>query len=357
MIRFWERLRSAVVDTGQAATVRVVAVRGSAPREAGAALVVRPDGGFWGTIGGGALEWEAIAAARQALGAGRGAALRRDWPLGPDLGQCCGGLVATMTETFDARDLADLDRLVAREKEGPFTCRATLRPDGRVARAIPDRGGALPAADWLETHGEDVLGLALFGAGHVGRALALALAPLPVAIDWIDTRPDAFPPVVAQNASARVAADPAAELAGLAAGTAVLVMTHSHPLDLAIVAAALARADLGPVGLIGSATKRARFLSRLRDAGFAEAAERRLVCPIGLPGIQGKDPAVIAASVAAQVLLWREAAAATARHGESGRRTGVEEDGAATPKPGGTRRANPVAGVRIGRGRRAGGRP
>lgn len=356
MIRFWERLKAAVEDHGLTATVRVADVRGSAPRESGAALIVRPDGGFWGTIGGGALEWEAIAAARAALAAGRGASVRRDWPLGPDLGQCCGGLVVTVTETFDGQDLADLDRLATLERAGPFASLATPDSDGRIGRAIADPDQPAPAGSWLEIHGEDVLRLALFGAGHVGRALALALAPLPVAVDWIDTRPEAFPPVVPQNASARIVVDPAAAVAGLPSRAAVLVMTHSHPLDLAIVAAALDRTDLGVIGLIGSATKRARFLSRLRDVGLGDAAERRLVCPIGLPGIHGKDPAVIAASVAAQVLLWREAATGQARHGASGRRPAAEDDGTATPKPGGSRRANPVAEVRIGRGRRAGGR-
>lgn len=353
MTPFWERLRQVVEDSGAAASVRLVEVRGSAPRESGAAVVVRPDGGFWGTIGGGALEWEAIAAARDVLGRGRGPALRREWPLGPELGQCCGGVVATLTETFDQRDLTDLGRLSEAERSGRFFCRAVMLADGRIGRSIAAERTPGPEASWMEAYGDVPFRVALFGAGHVGRALALALAPLPVAIDWIDPRAEAFPGVVPRNAVARLEADPAAAVRGLPAGSAVLVMTHSHPLDLAIVAAAMARADLGPVGLIGSATKRARFLSRLRAAGHGDAAEARLVCPIGLPGIAGKEPAVIAASVAAQVLLWRERASRDLLD----RFPPGDDDGATgrTVRTA-TRRANPAGQVRLGRGRRAGGR-
>jgi xanthine dehydrogenase accessory factor len=354
MKRFWERLRQAVEEAGAAASVRVVEVRGSAPREPGAAVVVRPDGGFWGTIGGGALEWEAIAAARDVLGRGRGPALRRDWPLGPDLGQCCGGIVATLTETFDQRDLADLARFAEAERTGRFFCRAVMLADRRVGRSIAaDRPPGPEGASWLEAYGDAPFPVALFGAGHVGRALALALAPLPVAVDWIDPRPEAFPGAVPRNAAARLEADPASAVRGLPAGSAVLVMTHSHPLDLAIVAAAMARADLGPVGLIGSATKRARFLSRLRAVGHGDAAEARLVCPIGLPGIAGKEPAVIAASVAAQVLLWRERASRDLLDRSP---TGDDDGTTGRTVRAATRRANPAAQVRLGRGRRAGGR-
>ncbi|MHB2167849.1 xanthine dehydrogenase accessory protein XdhC [Alsobacter sp. R-9] len=312
MSRVFARLVEAVEAQGAAALVRVHAVRGSAPREEGAALVVRPDGGFWGTIGGGALEFEAIAAARRALDAGRGPALVRDWPLGPDLGQCCGGSVTTLTERFDARDLADLKALAAREAdERPLRLAARMDDDGRVVRghAATEKGG------WTEAWGEDRSTLLLFGAGHVGRALVLALAPLPVDVTWIDGRPDAFPSVVPANVTLLSPPEPAAVVADAPPGAAVMVMTHDHALDLAVVAAALRREDLGPVGLIGSATKRARFLSRLRDAGLADAAAARLVCPIGVTGITGKEPAVIAAAAAAQVLQWREEATARARLG------------------------------------------
>ncbi len=338
----WARLVEAVEAQGAAALVRVHEVRGSAPREAGATMVVRLDGGFWGTIGGGTLEHEALAQARQLLQRGRGPALRRDWPLGPDLGQCCGGHVATMTETFDRVDLPDLRALAERERgSGDFVLAARLDADGRVVRGAAGEG----SGDWIERWGDERFAMLLFGAGHVGRALVIALAPLPVAVTWFDPRPDAFPPAVPANTTLRLLEDPGTAVAAAPAGAAVVVMTHSHPLDLAIVAAALSRPDLGPVGLIGSATKRGRFLSRLRDAGLGEAAARRLVCPVGLPGIDGKEPAVIAAATAAQVLQWRQ---------EHGRVGGAEPVGGlapaakivrratrkpAAPKPGGQRRA------------------
>lgn len=159
---------------------------------------------------------------------------------------------------------------------------------------------------WRERYGEDRTPVLLFGAGHVGRALVLALAPLPFAIRWIDGRADAFPPHVPANATPIRTDDPATEIAAAAPGAFVLVMTHEHALDFAVTAAALGRADLPFVGLIGSATKRARFESRFRNLGLTAERIAGLTCPIGLPGIRGREPAVIAAAVAAQLCLLRE---------------------------------------------------
>ena len=146
----------------------------------------------------------------------------------------------------------------------------------------------------------------LFGAGHVGRALALALAPLPFAVRWIDPRRDAFPTHAPANVTLIHAPEPAAELASAPDSALVVVFTHSHALDLEIVAEALRVERFGYVGLIGSATKRARFLSQMRAAGLTEVQLARLVCPIGVPGLESKDPAVIAASTAAQLLIVSE---------------------------------------------------
>jgi xanthine dehydrogenase accessory factor len=133
----------------------------------------------------------------------------------------------------------------------------------------------------------------------------LALAPLPFQVRWIDPRPEAFPARAPANARMISAADPTAELAAAPDGALILAMTHSHPLDLALVSAALAAERFGYVGLIGSATKRARFLSQMRAASLSEAALAGLTCPIGVAGIAGKEPAVIAAAVAAQLLMRR----------------------------------------------------
>lgn len=304
----FRRLVGSIEAEGAAALVSLVTTEGSSPREAGARMVVRPSGDFHGSIGGGELEWRALAEARMALHAGRGAARRRVVALGPELAQCCGGRVEWRIETFDARDLEALAPLLAAERAGAFAVVARTLADGRVARSIADEaagGEPLTAGAWRERFGADANALYLFGAGHVGRALTLALAPLPFALRWIDSRADAFPAWAPPNATLVHARDPPTELAGAPDGALIVVMTHSHPLDLAIVAEALRQDRFAYVGLIGSQTKRARFVGQLRAADYTEAAIAKLVCPIGLPGVVGKEPAVIAASVAAQLLLVR----------------------------------------------------
>ncbi|WP_406856897.1 xanthine dehydrogenase accessory protein XdhC [Alsobacter sp. KACC 23698] len=311
----WIRLLETVDAQGLAALASVVAVAGSAPREAGARLVLRPDGGFWGTVGGGQLEWSLIGEARAALAAGRGPAQARDWPLGPDLGQCCGGRVTTWVETFDARDRDMLARFAALEAAGRFDVAACPGEDGRVVRRVLSSADRAPAEGVVERFGDDGAPVLLFGAGHVGRALAIALAPLPFRLTWVDSRAGEFPAHIPANATVRVADNPVEVVGSAPPGAFVMVMTHSHPLDLAVTTAALKRTELGPVGLIGSATKRARFLKRMREAGLSDAALARLVCPIGAPGVSGKEPAVIAAMTAAQLLQWRDAALRIAHGG------------------------------------------
>jgi xanthine dehydrogenase accessory factor len=305
----FRRLVESIETEGAAALVSLVKIEGSSPREAGARMVVRPSGSFHGTIGGGELEWRALAEARAALAAGRGAPLRRVITLGPELAQCCGGRVEWRIETFDARDLGTLAPLAVAEHAGAFAvvaCKAGN--DGRIERTVAhDAANHEPlAADaWRETFGVEGTRLYLFGAGHVGRALVLALAPLPFDTRWIDTRREIFPERAPTNVAMVHSQEPARELEAAPDGAQVLVMTHSHPLDLAIVSEALGQQRFSFVGLIGSATKRARFLSQMRAAGLTEAALEKLVCPIGLPGVEGKEPAVIAAAVAAQLLMAR----------------------------------------------------
>lgn len=304
------QLIAALDAEGAGALVTLAEVSGSSPREAGARMVVRPSGAFHGTIGGGVLEWEALGEARLALARGRGPALRRRVLLGPHLGQCCGGRVDWLIETFDLSDFDDLSRLAEAERAGPFATRASLGEDGRMTRIPAEAAGGKPVvveADGglREAFAEARAPVLLFGAGHVGRALVLALAPLPFELRWIDPRPEAFPARAPPNARMVASADPTAELAAAPDGALILAMTHSHPLDLAIVSAALSARRFGYVGLIGSATKRARFLSQMRMAGLSEAALAGLTCPIGVAGIEGKEPAVIAAAVAAQLLMVR----------------------------------------------------
>ena len=309
----FHRLLEAIEAEGAGALVTLARVQGSSPREAGARIVVRPSGGFHGTIGGGALEWVALEAALAALKAGRGPAARRSLALGPELAQCCGGRVDWRIEVFDRRDGEDLAALAAAEAGGVKTLTARIGVDGRVERRLDrDRPGGrltetLPGGEeWTEPIGESARAVYLFGAGHVGRALALALAPLPFVVRWIDSRREAFPARAPANVALIHAPEPASELAGAPDGALIVVMTHSHAIDLDVVAAALKSGRFGYVGLIGSATKRARFLRQMRDAGVTETMLARLVCPIGVPGIEGKDPAVIAASTAAQLLMMSE---------------------------------------------------
>jgi xanthine dehydrogenase accessory factor len=318
MAKVWARIRDTIDRHGIAALVSVIDVDGSAPREAGARLMVQPDGGFFGTIGGGRLEFEAIAAARATLAKGRGQAEFRNWPLGPNLGQCCGGRVRTLTETFDPRDAATVRRLADAEQSGTFVTMSRLGDDGRIARVLAPHAWAgappslvkrgLETTGFREQFGETTTPVLLFGAGHVGRAVVLALAPLPFAVRWIDSRPDQFPHYVPPNVVTVRTDDAERELAEAPGDAMVVVMTHAHPLDFDITVAALRRGAFDFVGLIGSETKRARFVTFARQMGVTAAELDRLTCPIGIPEIKGKEPAVIAASLAAQLLILTERA-------------------------------------------------
>jgi xanthine dehydrogenase accessory factor len=327
-MRAFRRLVDAIEAEGSAALVTLARVEGSSPREAGVRMVVRPSGGFHGTVGGGALEFAALEAANEALRKGRGPARRRSLALGPELGQCCGGRVEWRVETFDRRDLDDLSAFAIAESGASVSLSARLGTDGRVQRTLGSSVGErklarLSEESWNESLGVLARAVYLFGAGHVGRALALALAPLPFAVRWIDPRRDVFPTHAPANVTLIHAPAPVAELASAPDWALLVVMTHSHALDLEIVAEALRVERFGYVGLIGSATKRARFLSQMRAAGLTEVQLARLVCPIGVPGLESKDPAVIAASTAAQLLIVSEklgleghgAAGDSSRHG------------------------------------------
>ena len=285
-----------------AALVSVAATEGSVPREAGAHMVVTARG-YHGTIGGGSLEWRAIAEAQAQLD--RGPSVKfSSHALGPDLGQCCGGRVSLVTEVFERECLAELRELASRETEGAFV--------------VERHGRRLSFGDTRRR-------VYLFGAGHVGRALALGLASLPFDVIWADPRPESFPSAYPANVRTEVLADPAATLAGAPAESLVFVMSHSHALDLALVDCALRNPAIAHVGLIGSATKRARFVSRLRQAGVAETRISGLICPIGVAGIGSKLPAAISAATVAQILvldeeLWLATAASEPHHG--GQRAG-----------------------------------
>jgi xanthine dehydrogenase accessory factor len=311
----WPTIARFIAAHGGAALVTLAQAQGSSPREVGARMVVAPDGTFTGTIGGGALEWGALAEAQALLARADAHAARLDKALGPDLGQCCGGRVLLTIEKFGAADRYMIAALAdAEQRRGIVTTIATPASDGRLSRRLAQRneGRSRPAYDVqsdgrvYERFGEEPTAFYLFGAGHVGRALTLALAPLPFAVTWTDTRPGAIPQTFPVNVTAITQGDLVALLGRAPDGAFIAVMTHSHALDLDLVIAALNANRFAYVGLIGSATKRARFTSAMRKMGMTAEAVGKLVCPIGLTAIRDKAPAAIAASVAAQVLMVRE---------------------------------------------------
>ena len=246
------------------ALVEVKEARGSTPREEGAWMLVSP-GAIFGTIGGGQLEFMAVDRARQLVAAG---APERDLmavPLGPQIGQCCGGHVTLDIALADESVIASLEARVARED--------AQRPS-----------------------------VYIFGGGHVGHALAAALALLPLAVIVVETRAEMFDGLPA-GVEVRLAAMPEDVVRDAPPASAFLVLTHDHALDFLIVAEALKRGDAAYVGMIGSKTKRATFASWYRkEADGDEASLSRLVCPIGGADVKDKRPAVIAALAAAEVM-------------------------------------------------------
>lgn len=232
----------------------VIGAAGSTPREPGAKMVITADGLF-DTLGGGTFEYQVIDSAREALARGDSGMRLEAFPLGGRSGQCCGGFVHVLLEIFPGAELT----------------------------------------------------IALFGAGHVGQALVGLLAPLPWHVIWHDSRPQAFPDWAGEHSrlECRYSPDPAASVAALPPGSHVLVMTHDHGEDRALIDALLKREDGASIGLIGSHSKWASFQHRLRDAGHTRSALDRVRCPIGIAGARGKRPYEIALAVCAELLTLK----------------------------------------------------
>lgn len=272
IIKPWKRylnvsLQSALLDQLRreaGVLVTVQSTRGSVPRGVGTWMAVF-SGCIVATVGGGHLEFDAIAHARKLVQQGSGDTVVR-YALGPSLGQCCGGEVVLHFEIIEASDADALRKRLTQ----------TLVP------------------------------VALFGGGHVGGAVVQVLARLPMQLHWIDSRDEIFPVDLPANVHCEHSDPVHAAVADLAAGSRVLIMSFSHAEDLDVVAACLTRqrtqGDLPYVGLIGSKTKWASFRKRLESRGFTAAELAHVTCPIGVAGISGKEPAVIAVAVAAQLL-------------------------------------------------------
>lgn len=247
--------------------VTVDSTQGSVPRDAGTWMVVFADAAL-GTIGGGQVEYQAIMEARRRL-AGTNAEPVLRYALGPSLGQCCGGVMHLRFERVHASEVPLMRQRIKR----------SLAP------------------------------VALFGGGHVGRALIEVLGQLPFSVSWIDSRDEIFPEQVPGNVACEYSDPVHAAVAGLAPQTRVVIMSFSHAEDLDVVASCLRRQrdmqDLAYIGLIGSKTKWATFRHRLQERGFASDELARVTSPIGVPGVAGKEPEVIAVAVAAQLLQLR----------------------------------------------------
>lgn len=246
----WAEAAAALSQRGEGyVLVTVLGVKGSAPRDSGTKMLVAADICI-DTIGGGHLEYAAINRAREMLLSGENRQHLEEFPLGPKLGQCCGGRVTVLYECF-------------------------------ATTATP---------------------VAVFGAGHVGRALIPLLAQLPLRIRWIDSRLDQFPDDIPAAVTRVTAPYPQDEVADLPSGSMVLVMTHQHPLDFAIAEAVLRRGDAAFLGVIGSQTKAQRFRMRLEHRGLHRDAVAAMHCPIGLAEVPGKRPMEVAVSIAAQII-------------------------------------------------------
>lgn len=315
-------------QTAPAVLVTVAHAEGSVPREAGARMLVAADR-LHDTIGGGHLEYVAERMARAMLAQPpdeNGAQRRLErLPLGPTLGQCCGGVAFLAFERVEPaghahfRTIAEaLARNEACLRRVPLDSAAPplLEPAGAApTRFIRDEQGAR----WLlDLCAPPAAQLYLFGAGHVGAAIVRAMADLPCQITWIDEREDMFPTRLPANVRIEVTDTPEALAAAAPDHAGFLVMTHSHALDQALAEAILRRERTGWFGLIGSKTKRISFERRLRQRGISDQRLAGMVCPIGIPGIAGKEPAVIAIAVAAQLLqVWQaQAAAGATGHGK-----------------------------------------
>lgn len=322
-------------DAGNACVLITVAgIRGSAPREIGAKMLVTERETI-GTIGGGQLEYKCTQIAFNSLTNREDGSRLRKFTLGANCGQCCGGVVEVMFEAFCAEkpDWIDVLRTYHRRREslvvatglhdkylltgkGEIVYPPECAVDGGVAvhaiRILKNNESAQRVENLImEPVASSNLNIAIFGAGHVGAATVNTLSSLDCNIRWIDSRRNIFPAQLPGNVEKIESERPEFEVAAMPADSCYLVMTHSHPLDQAIIQQVLARPDIRYCGLIGSLSKRRQFEKRLRKLGMAQDCFDRLTCPIGIDGIAGKKPAEIAIAVAAELLQLDEAKSRT----------------------------------------------
>ncbi len=352
----WPIILKRTLEQQSCVLVTLNLILGSVPRESGSRMLVTA-AQVQGSIGGGNLEYSAIRQARELLAdSDRARQSHKPWGLGPALNQCCGGAVTLHFEVLPQGSPEWLDHLntavqedapavlaSAIDRDPPVHLLVTVAPSSRIdlpaevshacdellaSQAGPGLlqsfGPSLGQAPenivaveragdtwWLEVVRTRGVPLVLFGAGHVGCEVARLLERLPFDVTWIDSRTGTLPgdlPVDSRGDPAGkmrtvYTEDPAAEVALASPGSVFVVMTHSHQLDEDICCEILTRGDFCWLGLIGSQTKRRRFVQRLNKRGVQPGLLDRLICPIGLVGIHGKQPATIALSLVAQLML------------------------------------------------------
>ena len=281
----------ALLDADTAAIwVCVSDAKGSVPRERGAMMIVTAQQ-TRGTIGGGHLELMSIKVAREMLALNRAVATLRHFPLGPALGQCCGGAVDVAFMPLRAGDRTELLQLQTTEQHGGrFVVERALDTGGRLVLPLDFE----PWSVWV------------FGAGHVGQAMVQVLATLPCQVQWVDGRDAVFPQHLPANVHIVETDHPAGKVRAIPAHADVLVLTHSHALDLDICLELIQRGDLAYIGLIGSETKAATFRKRFEQRGYIGADLARINCPIGQRQLSSKQPGVIAVGVAADLIERRQ---------------------------------------------------
>ena len=279
--------------------VAVVSSKGSAPRTAGAAMLVYKNQ-IMGSVGGGELEFQAIETAQSGLSQSGFRRSTRSYALGPSLGQCCGGAVNLMFEWYGNESRSILAALISET--------AAFTEHDIAGQRIPKLCLKLSDAKTnscinlqLNPPHVDVF---LYGAGHVGRAVAEIVQHLCCQLYWVDTQENRFPTTIPTGVTKICANSPSHIAAHAPENSIHLVMTYSHQIDYDVVSCLLGNGHFARCGLIGSETKAARFRGRLRNAGVAPEQIERLVCPLGLGEIQGKAPFQIALSIAGQLSSW-----------------------------------------------------
>lgn len=279
--------------------VVIADVKGSAPRETGAMMLVHA-GHIQGSIGGGELEYQAIDVARSHQPETGFERQIRSYPLGPSLGQCCGGHVKVMFEWYQTDDKS-VQAALAGQITG-YSLHDTTSQD--VPGFVAHRPTPTPETACVLPVGDKMCDVFIYGAGHVGRAVVELARHLACQIFWVDTDEDRFPEVIPQGVTKLPARHPQT-LAARAPDKAIhLVMTYSHQLDYDIISVLLNAGGFARCGLIGSKTKAARFRSRLQDNGLTTEQTDRLVCPIGIEQVTGKAPLQVALSITAQLSNW-----------------------------------------------------